>query len=113
MIIVKSSVNMLSMDRNFKVNAWVWRKKENDKLFKSYKPQKQCSGNNLYKGWHVPQTQNIDNLIKKKLRVDNKILYASRFSLISLRMQCKGAPSLVMSIYDNPAAQRMIIANVS
>ena len=100
---------MLSMDRGSNVNAWVRRKKEIDKLFKSYKPQKQCSGNNLYKGGHVPQTQNMDNLIEKKLHVDNKILYTFRFSLISRRMQCKEAPSPVMSICDNPAAQHKII----
>ena len=36
--------------------------------------KKQPSGNNLYKGGHVPQTQDINNLIKKKLYVGNKII---------------------------------------
>ena len=64
---------MLSMDRESNVNAWVWRKNENDKPF-TYEPQKQRSGNNLYKGGHVPQTQDITNLIINKLHVGNKII---------------------------------------
>ena len=68
---------MLSMDRGSNVNAWIWRKKNNDKLFKSYKPQKQRNRNNLYKGGHAPQTQNINNLIEKETtcRINNNKIF--------------------------------------
>ena len=38
-----------------------------------------------------------------------RLLYSSKFSLNSPHMQCKEAPSDIMTIYDNPAAQRKII----
>ena len=109
------NVHHLILGRHAKHGPWFQckrlhsKKKKNDKLFKSYNPQKQRNRINLYEGGNTPQTQNIGNLIKQKLHVDNKIIVYFKILTHFPHMQCKEAPSPAMSIYVNLTAQRKII----
>ena len=108
---------MLSMDPGSHINTWVFKNNQTLEVIqaKITKYQKLfklnlCSGNKITPNrGHVSQTQNLNNSNEKKLSITIRILHTSRFSLISPRMQCKEALSLVRYIYDIPAAQRKII----